>query len=121
MGGREGAKGGGTMGEMVVCWVRQSGGVALLNHRLQAGTPAGVRVWVGALSGGVARSSLNHRLQAGIPMGCLWCRKCGGAAYWVGGTLHANGFDAHIASVSFGLFDEVSRAVLASGMARAIA
>jgi hypothetical protein len=40
----------------------QSGGVAWLNHRLQAGTPAGVRyhlVWVPVVS---LVDSLNHRL-----------------------------------------------------------
>jgi hypothetical protein len=37
-----------------------------LNHRLQAGTPGGVRV-LGVGSGGVAL--LNHRLQAVIPPG----------------------------------------------------
>ena len=36
-------------------WVCYSGGVALLNHRLQAGTPAGVRVFGGTGTGGVAR------------------------------------------------------------------
>ena len=48
---------------------RQSGGVALLNHRLQAGTPAGVRFCWGVVSGGVARAELNHRLRAVIPAG----------------------------------------------------
>ena len=38
-----------------------------LNHRLQAGTPGGVRV-LGVGSGGVARAELNH-LQAVIPAG----------------------------------------------------
>jgi len=38
----------------------ESGGVALLNHRLQAGTPAGVRIGWGVVSGGVARAELNR-------------------------------------------------------------
>jgi hypothetical protein len=41
------------MGGFVVGWERESGGVALLNHRLQAGTPCGVRicgVWFPAVS-----------------------------------------------------------------------
>ncbi len=55
--------------EFVVGWGRQPGGVALLNHRLQAGTPAGVRfglVWLPAVS---LVASLNRRLQAVIPAG----------------------------------------------------
>jgi hypothetical protein len=67
----------------------QSGGVALLNHRLQAGTIGRGAIWGGGTpavsrgggamgelvlgwgrdSGGVARAELNRRLQAFIPAG----------------------------------------------------
>ncbi len=53
----------------VVGWGWQSGGVALLNHRLQAGTLSGcdfIRVWLPAVS---LVASLNRRLQAVIPAG----------------------------------------------------
>ncbi|RFC46971.1 MAG: hypothetical protein DVB22_003236 [Verrucomicrobia bacterium] len=53
----------------VVGWGRQSGGVALLNHRRQAGIPAGVRflwVWFPVVS---LVDSLNQRLGAVIPAG----------------------------------------------------
>ena len=60
--------------------VRWSGGVAALNHRLQADIPPGCEGMGDRWSGGVA--VLNHRLQADIPSGCegmggaveLWCR-----------------------------------------------
>ena len=43
--GRIGRIGCGTGGEgFVMGWGRQSGGVALLNHRIQACTPTGVRI-----------------------------------------------------------------------------
>jgi hypothetical protein len=57
------------MGGIVVGCGRQSGGVALLDHRLQAGTPCGVRicwVWFPVVS---LVASLNHRLGAVIPAG----------------------------------------------------
>jgi hypothetical protein len=57
------------MGEWILCWGRQSGGVALLNHRLQAGTPGRGAIPFGVVSGGVARAELNRRLQAFIPAG----------------------------------------------------
>ena len=44
----------------VVGWGRRSGGVALLNHRLQAGTPAGCD-FIGVVSGGVARGIFAER------------------------------------------------------------
>ena len=53
----------------VVGWGRRSGSVALLNHRLQAGTPAGVCVVCGRYPAVSLVASLNRRLQAVIPMG----------------------------------------------------
>jgi hypothetical protein len=46
-----------------------SGGVALLNHRLQAGTPAGVRFCRARFPAVSLVDSLNRRLQAVIPAG----------------------------------------------------
>ena len=46
-----------------------SGGVALLNHRLQAGTPCGVCVVCWRYPAVSLVASLNRRLQAVIPMG----------------------------------------------------
>ena len=54
---------------LVVGRGRQSGGVTLLDHRLEAGTPCGVRfcwVWLPVVS---LVDSLNHRLGAVIPAG----------------------------------------------------
>ena len=64
-----GVAGAGRDGGRVGCWERHSGGVALLNHRLRADTPAGVRfhfVWYPVVS---LEDSLNHRLRAVIPAG----------------------------------------------------
>jgi hypothetical protein len=70
----------GSMVGRVVDWGRQSGGVALLNHRLQAGTPAGVRicgVWFPVVSL-VPRSTAGYRLaslrDARVGCGFRWCR-----------------------------------------------